>query len=1058
MNALNNIKTENFYLLRTPLLPVQTILKFNKGAFAEETFQAIRQFLDDPLICEAIYIASPDLFKEYRDLLTNKVKDGKKRSKIIKSLYKYINRMSTRPTPYGLFAGCSTGLLGDETCICVGNFKNVRKKKRLDINYIAEIVSSLNSMPSLKSIIVYKPNNSIYRTGNKIRYTEFFTEKKLRSYRLSEVDDNEYLARVIKRVQEGATVNELLNDLIEFDSDLSVPEASEFINSLIVNQLLVSELEPTITGPEFYNSLVDKLKTYGPSRTIYKVLEQVKQLLARQEDGVEGYEIIATLINQLIPNTSVKDLVQVDMFRECEHNTINRHWVDDLTNHILQLFYLSDEYVIEDIEDFKKKFLKRYEYREIPLMEVLDPELGIGYAEYVPGTTDVGPFETINIKKSELPNVKWNSFMRYKLSKYADAIKNNKREIVIEQEDIARLSKGKTIKIPDQFYAMGNLISGEQTTDFILNNLMGPSACELMGRFCHGDEILHKHVLDLYRREQEKYVDTLFAEVIHLPPDRVGNILLRPVLRNYEIPFLGQSCLKTDCQISVNDIMVSIIDNQVTLRSKKLNKRIIPKLTSAHNYAIRNLSVYKFLCDIQYQGLNMGFTWDWGVLGTEPYLPRVRYKNIIVQKAQWLIKISDFSFNTEKDIATKVSILRAELQNLSLPQYVTINEADNLLPLNLESNLSVEILIDYLLKKKNLVVSEFLQFPEKCIVRNIDSSKDRNLLFTNEVIIPFTNKNCSLSQWTPPNLDVRKGPVKRHFSVGEEWLYFKIFCGTNTAEKILKDQIRNVIEDLLGKNIIKKFFFIRYFDPEPHIRLRCHLQNLDFLHVVVTKVHEELSLLIENEWINKIEVDTYKREVERYTDEFIEESELIFFYDSIAVMDMIRLINRYQIEEKQRWPFALFAIDNLLDDFDQDLESKASIMKVMQESFFLEFGGSNSLRHHLNDQYRKDYIVVQEAFTLKNNKTLANILEVRSKLIRGVLKPDTASKHTQILANRLLSSYVHMFCNRFFLSNHRRTELVLYHYLHKYYTSQLAKIAMDVKENQKKNIVNYESQ
>ena len=67
--------------------------------------------------------------------------------------------------------------------------------------------------------------------------------------------------------------------------------------------------------------------------------------------------------------------------------------------------------------------------------------------------------------------------------------------------------------------------------------------------------------------------------------------------------------------------------------------------------------------------------------------------------------------------------------------------------------------------------------------------------------------------------------MKRTFSLGSEWLYFKIYCGVKTADFILVDYLKETIEQLLAQQYISKWFFIRYNDPDAHLRLRFKIDN-----------------------------------------------------------------------------------------------------------------------------------------------------------------------------------------------------------------------------------------
>src|SRR5262249_32256171 len=135
----------------------------------------------------------------------------------------------------------------------------------------------------------------------------------------------------------------------------------------------------------------------------------------------------------------------------------------------------------------------------------------------------------------------------------------------------------------------------------LLQGVSGPSGARLLGRFCHADPELCKFVEQHVRAEEALEPDARFAEVVHLPEGRLGNILARPILRAYEIPYLGAASVPAERQIPVTDLRVSVVDGQIVLRSGRLGKRVIPRLTSAHNFHLSQ-GIYRFLCALQSQG------------------------------------------------------------------------------------------------------------------------------------------------------------------------------------------------------------------------------------------------------------------------------------------------------------------------------------------------------------------------------------------------------------------------------------------------------------------------
>lgn len=75
--------------------------------------------------------------------------------------------------------------------------------------------------------------------------------------------------------------------------------------------------------------------------------------------------------------------------------------------------------------------------------------------------------------------------------------------------------------------------------------------------------------------------------------------------------------------------------------------------------------------------------------------------------------------------------------------------------------------------------------------------------------------------------------MQREFNIGSEWLYYKIYCGVKTSDMILLEHLKEKISDLKINDFIEKWFFIRYNDPEPHIRLRFLLTKNSNLNLII---------------------------------------------------------------------------------------------------------------------------------------------------------------------------------------------------------------------------------
>ncbi|MEI6349288.1 MAG: thiopeptide-type bacteriocin biosynthesis protein [Bacteroidota bacterium] len=289
--------------------------------------------------------------------------------------------------------------------------------------------------------------------------------------------------------------------------------------------------------------------------------------------------------------------------------------------------------------------------------------------------------------------------------------------------------------------------------------------------------------------------------------------------------------------------------------------------------------------------------------------------------------------------------------------------------------------------------------------------------------------------------------MKRKFIVGSEWLYYKIYCGAKTSDRILCELIKPVVEDLLSEKIIDSWFFIRYADPKLHIRVRFHHLSPFKIEITMKKLCDKLESYIDSGLIWDLSIGVYNRELERYGQSLIEKTEQsIFYYDSMMIVNILDLIEGDE-GEVIRWKIGLRAINDLLDLFEYDEENKLKYIKKIRDGFGLEFGMDKNLKSQLSEKYRSEKKEIEFVMDSMNDTDsdiapLFDILLERKKnlfLFAKEMKVLEKKNQIEIPIDQLLSSYLHMMCNRLFKSNQRLHELVLYDFLCQYYTSLFAR-------------------
>ena len=134
------------------------------------------------------------------------------------------------------------------------------------------------------------------------------------------------------------------------------------------------------------------------------------------------------------------------------------------------------------------------------------------------------------------------------------------------------------------------IVNVEGEEKIIMNFMSGSSAANLLGRFSHGDTKIKTYVNEIVAIEKQINNNKILAEIVHLPESRVGNILYRPHFRDFEIPYLANSTVLKENQITIDDLfIVANSPTHMEIVSRKHNKVVIPRLSNAHNFSGESL-------------------------------------------------------------------------------------------------------------------------------------------------------------------------------------------------------------------------------------------------------------------------------------------------------------------------------------------------------------------------------------------------------------------------------------------------------------------------------------
>jgi len=1063
--TLREFAPSGFFHLRTPLLPFDAFLAWGEGLAAAtatgdslpEALAADRQrqrsrlraALDDAVVREALFLASPDLSDSLAVWLSEP--ESERGQRVERALVKYFSRMTARCTPFGLLAATSVGRVGEATRLVPAGRQAWRRHSRLDMDYLFALADALVADPAHHGALVVGPAPSLYEAAGRLRYTQARLDGKERTYHLMGLDTSPELCALLRRAEHGARPDELAAELT--DEATSPGEAAELVVEAIRSGVLTPDLGLRVTGPEPLDALVRQLARQEPSTGVADRLREAGAALEaidRQGVGVPParYRAIADRLQALPARPELPRLFQVDLVKPLLEAVLGRSVLQEIERGVELLHRLAPTPPPSAMDAFRGALVDRYEEREVrqglPLVEVLDAESGIGYPPDLQRGSEGQPL-LAGVPFAAAPNdlVSFGVRERFLLRLLAGALASGSRELALSDADVAVLPPASPQPLPNAF-AVTARIAGSQGegADFrvLLEGVHGPSGARLLGRFCHADPELDRLVREHLRAEEALEPDALFAEVAHLPEGRIGNILLRPVLRRHEIPFLGGSGAPAECQIPVTDLLVSVRGGTVQLRSRRLARRVVPRLTCSHNYRLWGLPLYRFLCDLQDQGCAGSLAWDWGPLKTSPFLPRVTSGRVVLAAATWNLERERLATIGRSSGAERFRAIDALRRERGLPRHVVVADGDNALPVDLEAALSVETFAHLVKERESVVLQELLPGPDELLAAGPEGR------YRHELVIPFVARRPQVSTASPvPPAASMTDSRDRVLAPGSEWLYAKLYASPSEVDRLLLETLAPLVKQSLASGAADRWFFVRYGDPRWHLRLRLHGDPERLHREVLPALQSAVQPLLSSGTVWKLQLDTYERELERYGGvAAMELAELLFHADSETALEILSMLEEGDAGEEERWRLALAGIDTMLDDLGLDFEEKRAAMASARRTFGTEMSEDAGLRRALGARYRRHRrelksLLARDSAAVESLAPGLEALDRRGERVRPIARRvEALEREGRLGCSRadLATSHVHMSVNRHLRFAHRRQELVLYDLLCRIYEAQ----------------------
>ncbi len=1007
-----NICFGPYLFLRTPAL-----------SYEEYSFSELEEMLKTPFFRAAIFFASESLYTELNRCGFN-YKFLDKRAQF--SLQKYFNRMCYRPTPFGIFSAFSTLKWGggQPPGVCVLDGQSLAYVNP-DFQFTAGIGRKMEKSGQFGNV-KYFSNNAIYNMKGERRYltSRFNPEQEKTDFLISSFRADRLLSKLITFCKNGKTKIEIAAWLKVFTSDPE--EISAYIDDMTEAGLLVSELIPNMTGEKYFERLI-------------KIVSE------NNFEGGLGEDIVAygKTINNIksTDNINIADLVGNNLYlsqarkpksmfyvgyEKKSQSTVDGKYQEYIKEGLNCLNRLTPNTAPKSLVTFKTKFIARFENQEVPILQALDREAGVGYdgleANLV--VSELLDGIQLDLQSSSLSFV-WTPVHELFLSRLSQ-IKNDE-PIVITDKDLEKIQWPQELKTPPGFSVLFRVVNEK----IWIEQAGGCTSTALLGRFTLFSEDVLQAAQSGVSIEEQLNKDVIFAEISCFNDDHAANINSNAGVMKYEIPIGVYSTSDRKHIIDLADITVSIVEDTILLRSKKLNKVIIPRLSSAFNYSRSELSLFRFLCDMQYQGLKFNYSLDLkSLLPGLNFYPRVEYKSCILFPATWVLGGEEIAeicqLNEIKSVQKKLK------EKHKLRKLFAFTEGDNQLVFDRDDAQSVEMFVK-VIKNKDTAILQEVYTDQPGSVRNADNQPLMGQfiasVFSNVVTYPKTSSRIP---------GRKKNSVKRIYLPGDEWVYLKVYCHPAISNNILTQNIKSCITILKKQKILKGWYFIRYADPDNHLRIRVQI-NPDDASEVLKCFEKRLRNHVEKGSVNNLLLDTYRREIERYGSDTIEYIEKIFQVSSDLILNYLKNIGKKQTIFSELH-LALISVHSFLEIFYDDNLRRIGLLKGLHEGMRHEFEDSKQVKLQMDNKYREYSFFINN---MDNHK--AEIVGIVGKKeyntylkALSLLKLNTARFESEKLM-MLIADIIHMHLNRLFNERQRKHEFVIYYMLHKYYLSSEAR-------------------
>jgi thiopeptide-type bacteriocin biosynthesis protein len=957
MNEAGPIRLEplEWGVVRAPLLPIDAYPADRAGE---------ARLWDDPRFRVALAVATPSLCAA----VDRSPISERERARVRGKLLRYMIRATTRPTPFGMFAGVGLVTWGPRTAIALAD--EPRTRTRADMGWLMALVTRLERDPAVRRALRLFANQRAFERGGRV----FLDGVDVRA--------TAPVRRILALTRTPIGYGELERALLELPG--ATPEkVRELIDELWSRSLLLTDLRPPLTDPAPARYVRDRLEGIEAARPVREALDDLlgafdrfDRLAVRRRLG--AWRDVADRGARLRAGATC---AQVDMALSLAGAQIGARVAHEAARAAELLVRLGPEPAESSmLGAYRGRFEARYgPSREVPLLELLDPDFGLGPPAEPERPVPRDPERAIARSRvlSELALgaldarqlvVELDDELMARLETHADdAVRTLELSVFVATRSVEDLDAGRFMLVVGP--NLGADVAGRGLGRFA--DLLGPRALAALRDGVVGED--HGE---------------LVAELVYMPADhRLANVAVRPPVAEHEVV-----CETTPGEartIPLQGVLVGVRDGRFYARWQEVDRDLA--LCESHMLNRRRAPApVRFLIDLQMDGRAALAPFDWGPAAGFPFLPRVQRGRIVLAAARWRIA------KLPAGVAEFGAALQAERRRWRLPRHVYLGHGDQRLLVDLDRPAHVELLREEARAARDLVLHEALPGHDDGWLAGPDGGH------VVELTVPLKSVAVDGRALRARARVAAPARARTRLAMpGSRWLYLKLYCAPALQDDLIGHELRRLAREAEGAGLASAWFFVRYADPDAHLRVRFRGEPSTLMQRLFPLLCDWATELVLRDRATRFGFDTYEREIELYGGErgagFAEE---LFCADSRCAADLLGVA--HGAEGFDATALAVAGVDRLLADLGLAAGERAGW-----------YASRTTLSAQDGKAFRRRR---SRLLAAEQGPEVARILAERSRALSRVAEPLAAQDQAVPLER-----FVHLHCNRM-LANARTQE------------------------------------